>query len=720
MFKKPLVISLEIVLAVVVLFLALPSSDIQAGANNKKALAERLWKKSGHADKDSTAFNYWNTAGAVPTGCAKCHSTLGFKDFLGADGSAGGVVDKTAAIGTTVECDVCHTDKEKGILRKNPDVLFPSGVTVTGLGPDGICMECHQGRTAKATIDTKITGAKVPNNDTSSTVLSFSNIHYFAAAASQMGTVVKGGYEYAGKTYDARFSHITGYNACNTCHNPHSLEVNLKACNTCHVGVMDPKDIRYLGSCTDYDGDGDIEEGLYYEIRDIMEKQLDTIKAYARAIVRKPIAYDEHTHPYWYFDTNGNGIADSSEVVSTNAYNAFTVRLLKAAYNYQVAKKDPNNYAHGGKYIIQLLYDSIEDMNGALAAPTDLSEMHRDDEGHFDGAGEAWRHWDADGQVSASCAKCHSATGLAYYLANGTNQAEPIANGMLCTTCHTSPPALRQAPVVSFVSSGLTANLGDSSNLCMICHQGRESKASVDTYIAGRPAGSTLGFRNVHYFPAAGVFMGTEAKVGYEFSGKTYAGRKNFANHSGRFTTCIECHMSSKGLCEDCNKESCNHNVEPEPADCVLCHGADVSQPHPGADPEHFEFDKIRPATVPDYDADGNKKESLKEEIEGLEDALYAVMQTYAVANKGFAILYGPNNYPYWFKDLNGNGILDTNEAVSANSFPFDAKLLRTAFNMQMSKKEPAGFIHNSRYIAQLLVDSIQHLGGDISKYTWR
>ena len=29
-------------------------------------------------------------------------------------------------------------------------------------------------------------------------------------------------------------------------------------------------------------------------------------------------------------------------------------------------------------------------------------------------------------------------------------------------------------------------------------------------------------------------------------------------------------------------------------------------------------------------------------------------------------------------------------------------------------------FIHNARYVAQLLVDSIQDLGGNIAPYTWR
>ena len=42
------------------------------------------------------------------------------------------------------------------------------------------------------------------------------------------------------------------------------------------------------------------------------------------------------------------------------------------------------------------------------------------------------------------------------------------------------------------------------------------------------------------------------------------------------------------------------------------------------------------------------------------------------------------------------------------------------AYNYQVSKKEPCGYIHNATYIAQLMVDSIGALDGDVSAYTWR
>jgi hypothetical protein len=709
MIKKPQILSLFALLAIAAVFLAFPSAKGAASVASKKEKAERLWKTSGHADKTGEPFKHWDAEGSIPSSCAKCHSTPGFKDFLN------GITDKSEPIGTTVECDACHTDKERGILRSHPSVTFPSSATINDLGPEGLCMECHQGRASKITIDAKIAGSGVPNDDTSSSKLSFSNIHYFAAAATQFGTFVKGGYEYAGHGYDARFAHITGYNACNTCHNPHSLQVNLNACNTCHLGVRDPKDIRYVGSQVDYDGDGDITEGMFYEIQDIMDKAMTTIQGYAATVLGRPIIYNPDTSPYWFFDNNGNGVVD---VDDTTSYNAFSVRLLKAAYNYQVAKKDPNNYAHNGKYIIELLYDSIEDLNVRLAVPTDLSEMSRGDEGHFDGSGMPFRDWDDSGQVPASCSRCHSATGLAYYLENGITQAEPISNGMLCTTCHIAPPALRTASVVSF-PSGLAASLGDSSNLCLVCHQGRQAKSTVDATIAAKPGGP-FNFVNIHYFPSAAIFLGTEVKGGYEFSGKTYASRQPFANHNGRFNTCVQCHMSSMVVEEEHHWTMRTHNIaEPLKENCVPCHGNDISQTFKGADPEKFDFEEIRPGNIPDYDADGNVKESLKDEIAGLEDALYAQVRIYT-ASLGSPAAYDPNTNPYWFKDLNGNGIVDPNETASTNRYSFEAKGLRAAYNLHMSKKEPHGFIHNGLYIAQLLVDSIQHLGGNIGIYTWR
>lgn len=772
--KRPYLIAALAVAFVSFIALVRTNADSQLEVQSKASRAQRLWETSAHADKEAEAFVHWDEEGSIPTSCAKCHSTPGFRDYLGADGSAVNVVDKAASLGTTVECAACHADPEKGITHARTEVIFPSGVEASGLGPEAMCMECHQGRASTTTVDDAIAAAELSSDDTVSSKLRFTNIHYYAAAASQFGTAAKGGYQYAGKAYDARFAHIPGYNACYICHNPHSLEVKLEACRTCHTGVNNPKDIRFYGSFVDYDGDGNISEGIYYEIDTLKGYLYGAMRAYARQIAGTPIAYDEHAYPYFFIDANDNGIVDSDEAASANGYKSFTARLLRAAYNFQVAMKDTNSFAHGGKYIIELLYDSIEDLNNQISAnglspllarppagqvrrdgrkswpeekrmntlrqssrfltedPSDITDelglglsgpgggakLIRTDEGHFDGSSEAWRHWDAEGAVPATCAKCHSAEGLPYFLEHGKNDISlPTANGMLCVTCHTSPPLLRPAGPVNF-PSGSIRDLSDASNLCLNCHQGRAAKKTVDTAIAGGPG--PYSFTNIHYYPAAASFFGSEVQGGYEFPGKMYNGRNIYTNHNGIFTDCVECHFGSKSFNRKQDaSDDLFHNAEPTKADCVLCHGADIAQAHPGSDPDKFEFEGIRPAQTPDYDADGNTGESLQDEIKGLEDALFARLQAYGNAI-GSPVVYDDQAYPYFFKDSNGNGAADPEELTSANGYRFTAPMLRAAYNFQFSKKEPCGYIHNPLYIAQLLLDSVEHLGGDVTAYTWR
>jgi hypothetical protein len=756
--------------------LAGPAAAQTARVQDKADHNRRLWETSGHADKNAEAFNHWNADGSIPTTCAKCHSPAGFRDYLGVDGSTVNKVDQPAPIGHIIECEACHADPEKGILYVRTYVIFPSGEQVTALGPQALCMECHQGRASTGDVDTAIAGAALANDDTPSSKLRFVDIHYFAAAATQFGTVAHGGYEYAGQSYDARFAHIPGYNDCTVCHNPHSLKVDLQACNTCHVGVKDPKDIRFYGSMRDYNGNGNYTEGMYYEIETFRNVIYDTLRSYARQVVGQPIAYAHDSYPYFFNDKNDNGIVDSSESDVSNAYSSFSARSLRAAYNLQFATQDPNNYAHNGKYVIELLYDSIQDLKTGLGggiaaaglarpvtslavlssrglrggkkapdllsrdgnvAPAEAADptggsispqypfpypskgLLRVDEGHFDGSAQPWRHFDSAGVVEADCSKCHSPEGLPYLLQNGViDKPLPIGNGLLCATCHTVPPLNLHFATVTF-PSGVAVDLGDPSNLCLNCHQGRASKSTVDETIAGGPGPYII--TNIHYYAAAASFFGSQVHGGYEFPGKAYKGRNLFPNHLGLFTDCIECHMGTKSFNrKHDSSDMLFHNVQaPNPADCVYCHGQDVSQPHPGADPAQFEFTGIRPAQVPDLNGNGNTQESLYAEIQGLNGALYAELQAYG-RSIGKPMVYSDESYPYFFNDKNGNGIPDPSELSVPNQYKFDATMLKSAYNYIMSRKEPCGYIHNYLYIAELLVDSIGNLGGDTSRFTWR
>ncbi|MEZ4869631.1 MAG: hypothetical protein R3C14_50365 [Caldilineaceae bacterium] len=655
------------------------------------------WAGSAHADFTAEAFNHWNEEdpAQVPETCAKCHSSIGHLDFLGVDGSAAGVVDQPAPIGTVIECVACHNS----VNITKTSVVMPSGLEITGLGDESRCMECHQGRESTVSVNATIAKAEVADEDTISDQLGFRNIHYYAAAATKYGTLAKGGYEYEGQAYDANFAHVDEFNTCIECHNSHTLKVRVDKCAGCHEDVKtveDLKNVRMAGSAVDYDGDGNTEEGIYYELEGVRDLLYQAIQAYASEITQTPIAYSPNTHPYFFIDTNENGVVDPEEEVGDNRYASWTARLVKAAYNYQTSVKDPGAFAHGGKYIIELLYDSTSDLNTALAEPVDLSAAHRIDAGHFAGSQEPFRHWDAEGVVPGTCAKCHTPGGLPMLLKEGVTISQPPSNGLQCTTCHNDLQEFTRYEVkeVKFPSGAVVTPPDQNSGLCLNCHQGRESTVSVNKLIGDTEADTvsdSLRFLNVHYFAAGATRFGTEAKGAYEYADKEYAG---FFDHSN-VSSCTDCHGA--------------HSLEVDWESCIECHEEVETKEDIFAIRYYFD----------DWDGDGNTDEGVAGEIDTMLETLYSAMSQYADETIGTKLAYTPNSYPYFFIDTNGNGTVDADEANNDNRFnSWSPRLLRAAYNYQYVQKDPGAFAHNAPYILQVLYDSIEDVGGDVSSMT--
>ncbi len=657
------------------------------------------WVKSPHAKADSEAFVHWNAEGKIPAACSTCHSTVGYLDFIGADGTASNKVEDDKPIGGVVNCDACHNPVAASLTK----VTFPSGIEVAGLGDSTRCVVCHSGRASTVQVNASIEKLGLTAEpDKVSPDLRFINIHYYAAAASIYGTEAKGGYEYEGKAYEPRYEHVAGYNTCAGCHSPHTLEVKLTECATCHENVKtveDLKNIRMAGNGVDYDGDGNLTEGIYGELEGLQAALYAAIQKYAAEVGKAPIVYAEAAYPYFFNDTNANGKVDEGEAAFANAYKSFTARLERAAYNFQVSKKDPGNYAHNPSYHIQLMYDSIESLNQGMGGAMDLSGYVRNAPGHFDSTSESFRHWDANGEVPGSCAKCHTDGGLATFLKDKTNITVAPSASLSCSTCHDAIPAfsVRASDKVTF-PSGLTVSFGDGikDNLCLNCHQGRESTVSVDKAIAGAKVGDDevsdkLAFRNIHYFAAGASIFGTEAKGAYEFAGKEYVGRYIMDE---KVESCSDCHDVHALMI---NEDSC--------FDC-----------HEDAD----KIEDIRNEKTLDHDGDGDTTEGIKAEIDALEADLLTKIQAYATAKAGAAIAYSSTAYPYWFLDTNANGTADPDELKFDNRFnKWTPTLLRAAYNYQFVQKDPGNYTHNANYVLQVLYDSLEAIGGPdaVAKY---
>jgi hypothetical protein len=309
-----------------------------------EAAIEEQWAQSAHNDTESASFTSWDDEEPpeIPVDCAKCHSTLGYLDFLGANGTIPGQINHPAPIGTTVECDACHDSAAEA--RRY--VIMPSNAVVTKVGQQANCMECNQGRASSKQLDEQLEGFP---QDTVNLDLRLPNIHNNAAAATFYGSIAAGGGEYLDQEYVGKFYH--GFDTCITCHDPHTLQVEVDKCSACHFGASTIEGVRNIRlSKIDYDGDGDISEGLSGEIETLQEKLL--------VMIRLSAATTEGAGLIAY---NGNFVNENEET-----YDTWTPRVLRAAYNYQYAVKDPGSYSHNPKYIMQLLYDSIDDLGGDI------------------------------------------------------------------------------------------------------------------------------------------------------------------------------------------------------------------------------------------------------------------------------------------------------------------------------------------------------------------
>jgi len=319
------------------------------------------WWASAHADASAEAFTHWNEDDppVVPVNCAKCHSGQGFLNYLGQDSSAVQAVDAPAAINSVITCEVCHNEKADALQLAE----LPSGINIEMGSGNALCASCHSGTNAGVQVALAAQGY---GDDEIIPDAAFINPHYAFAAATWLGSEGQGGYHYPASSYTNRFEHAKGVNSCTACHEPHSLRMrkdyeNADLCAACHSNVVSYSDYRdvWVGG-VDFDGDG-VVKGIYHEIEGMRQFLMDAIQQYAIAQLDQPIGWADQ-YPYLFVDSDSDGAISAEEAVFPNRYLTFTPRLLRTTFNYQFSAKDPAGYVHNGKYMLQLLYDSIQDI----------------------------------------------------------------------------------------------------------------------------------------------------------------------------------------------------------------------------------------------------------------------------------------------------------------------------------------------------------------------
>lgn len=345
---------------IITLVFAVAAFALLSGANGwseesgEAGMRLEFWK--GHFDRNAEAFHDWDKVKEVPAVCARCHSANGLPEYI-----KEGKNTPAPHVKNGFACTNCHADLLTYARHTVAKVTFPSGVVVdTGHNDSNLCMTCHQGRESTASVNKAIAGMAA---DTPNAKLAFLHVHYFPAGATIFGTEAKVGYEYDGKKYAGRVAHMPNVSKCTDCHLPHGGEVKIDRCGGCHTGIKTVADLANIRMSTkgDFDGNGK-EEGLAREIAGLQSQLYAAILTYSKNVGGTPIAFTKVAFPYWYADTNGNGRIDPEEVKMANKYVAYTPRLLQAVYNYTYSVRDPGGAYHNGRYVLQLLYNSLDSL----------------------------------------------------------------------------------------------------------------------------------------------------------------------------------------------------------------------------------------------------------------------------------------------------------------------------------------------------------------------
>jgi hypothetical protein len=224
------------------------------------------WENSAHGNITSPGF--WEPIGPDETACVRCHSGVGFIDYVN-----GVPEDQRRTDYQPITCAVCHdphSAANPSQLRVYNSVTLPDGTEVTTAGPAATCMTCHNGRRdggANGQVSSAVGGG------------SFSTVHHGNNQAELLN--MEGGYTWGATLPISTHGNVVE-NTCVGCHmgatpgndangyplpgqnevGGHSFAMvskdgveNVAVCQQCHDGATSFE----FESPKDYDGNGKIE-----------------------------------------------------------------------------------------------------------------------------------------------------------------------------------------------------------------------------------------------------------------------------------------------------------------------------------------------------------------------------------------------------------------------------------------------------------------------------
>jgi hypothetical protein len=319
------------------------------------------------------------------------------------------------------------------------------------------------------------------------------------------------------------------------------------------------------------------------------------------------------------------------------------------------------------------------------------------------------------GAVKDDCVRCHTTTGYINFVNSGLTNVAAWAQStdlgkqtIFCYACHYDSNngrsydyARRQVPTAKGFYNFSTANgkvlnvvsfpdVGES-NLCLHCHVGRDSGATIKLVAATGVNFSKQGLLQSHYLSGGGTVYRT---TGYQFysSSAKYSDPSYFEHGSigvngflaedgtntGTGGPCIGCHMSPDRHTLSAVGEDSSGNISSiDSPMCVHCH----YNHGPGAD---YSWTTAK----------------LQAQQDGFNAALAALQ---LALNNHTPPIYFVLNYPYVVSIPNGTA---ANQFINFGN----ADTMGATFNYMLLLKEPGAWAHNDYYTRRLIYDSIDYI----------
>jgi hypothetical protein len=366
-------------------------------------------------DTTAAAWNHYDWSATNRQDCQRCHTATGASNYL----SSPATYDKTKndfqhLAGWTASsrsskqrellyCWGCHANVsgDKGGLR-NPGVITAeynfNGAPAVFPDTDSsnVCIACHSGRVSGETVSTVATG--------NTTSVSFQNSHYMAAAGlmynkigftafvdptTPIGTTTYGTsltscddttatgcisstHRKFGSTaivgdhgITSADTQFTSGGPCVVCHltkigdkRHHTLEIDASAINNVCLKCHDEE----AGTPLD---ETNFETVFLDEQSTVFQNALNV--ALSVLSTKYHITYNSASYPYFYdADAGGVAVINWTRPIAlpgpggTALSDADAVKLMGAAFNINLLKREPAAFAHARTYTRRLIYDAID------------------------------------------------------------------------------------------------------------------------------------------------------------------------------------------------------------------------------------------------------------------------------------------------------------------------------------------------------------------------